>query len=106
MSEQDWEKTVLKDHEIIKAKKDWEWGRSVLPLEEFTLRIQAKTSYLAGAASRDGEIERAKQEGRKEVVDWIQMTELHYPAENIHLVITGTTLQAWQAQLKEWGLEV
>ena len=43
----------------------------------------------------------AKQEGRREVVEWIQKySHLKDDSKNLYLVMD----ESWEAKLKEWGL--
>jgi len=54
-----------------------------------------------GASSRDAEIEAARKEGRKQVVDWIN-ANASAVSHNYYLLLPLG--KSWQAKLKEWGL--
>jgi len=98
------EDTVMKDKQIAFAKHPnlayifcWNYSAWVEERDKRIARDQAEISFPLG-----------KQEGRKEVVEWIKSQEhlLYAPQGNGEVIDHGILLRPGklEAQLKKWGI--
>ena len=103
-----WEETVMKgeemSEEIQRKTKKWsicnpefiEDVAGVVAQKQAELSFKAGYKYALEGAVIEGAFDSIKQEGRKEVVEWIQY----------HGGSLDGSRSEWQAQCKDWGIDV